>query len=299
MSRAPHLHAVKSMDMSTTIHAPTAWKPLLDGFDAELRAAGRRPGTREMRHYQLRRFASENRDTPLHEFTREKLIAWLGSRDWSAETLRAYRAALVTFFRWAHAAGHVPDNPAADLPKVNPPRALPRPAPDHILIAGLRDADPRASTAIEIIDATGIRRTECAALRSEHVITTFDGPAIRVVGKGGHERIIPIPDRVAAKIRAADGWVFPSPMKQAAHLTPAHLGKLISHALPEDWTAHTLRHRYATRVYRACRDIRAVQELLGHARIETTMRYVGISDDRLRTAASTTWDIPWGAGMAA
>lgn len=292
MSRAPHLHAVTSVDMATTLRIPHAWQAPLAGFDTELRAADRRPGTRAMRHYQLSRFAADHRDLAPSEITREQLIAWLGARDWSPETRRGYRAALVTFFRWMHEAGHLPANPAAKLPKGTIPRALPRPAPDHVLLAGLRDTDERARLAVEIIDAAGLRRAECAALHSGHIVDTFEGAAIRVVGKGGHEREIPIPDRVAWRIRAADGYVFPSPYGQARHLTPAYLGKLVSWALPDDWTAHTLRHRYATRVYRACRDIRVVQELLGHARIETTIRYVGISDDRLREAARSTWNLP-------
>ena len=292
MSRAPLLYAVESMAMSTTLRVPPAWKPLLDGFDIELRAADRRPGTRAMRRYQLTRFAADHPELDLEHITREQLIAWLGARDWSPETRRAYRAALTTFFRWLYESGHLPANPAAKLPKGTVPRALPRPAPDHVLLAGLQDTDERARLAIEIIDASGLRRAECAALHSENIVDTFDGAAIRVIGKGGHEREIPIPTRIAWRIRAADGYVFPSPSGQARHLTPAYLGKLVSWALPDDWTAHTLRHRYATRVYRACRDIRVVQELLGHARLETTLRYVGISDDRLREAARTAWDLP-------
>ena len=179
-----------------------------------------------------------------------------------------------------------------NYPRAPFPAPCPRPAPDHVLLAGLRDTDERARLAVEIIDAAGLRRAECAALRSSDIVDTFDGTAIRVTGKGGHEREVPIPDRIAWRIRAADGYVFPSPYGQARHLSPAYLGKLVSWALPGDWTAHTLRHRYATRVYRACRDIRVVQELLGHARIETTIRYVGISDDRLRDAARSTWDLP-------
>lgn len=293
MSRAPHLTVVSNVDMATATRVPSQWKPFLDGFDTELRAADRRRGTRQMRHYQLARFASDHRGLGPGEITREQMIAWLGARDWSPETRRAYRAALTTFFRWMHEAGHLSANPAAKLPKGTVPRALPRPAPDHVLIAGLRDTDERARLAVEIIDASGLRRAECAALHSDHIVDTLDGSAIRVIGKGGHEREIPIPDRIAWRIRAADGYVFPSTHGQAAHLTPQYLGKLVSWALPGDWTAHTLRHRYATRVYRACRDIRVVQELLGHARLETTMRYVGISNDRLREAASTAWTLPF------
>lgn len=276
--------------MSTTIRVPLTWTPTLDGFDAELRAAGRPRSTRDMRHYQLRRFAADHPHTPPGDVTREHLVAWLGSRDWAPETRRAYRAALTTLFRWMHATGQLDHDPAATLPTVTVPRALPRPTPDAALIAGLTGTDERTRLAIEVIDATGLRRAECAAMQPAHLLSTVDGSALRVVGKGGHVRVVPVPERVAHRVRAADQFVFPGLIE--GHLSPHYLGKLISRALPDHWTAHTLRHRYATRVYAATNDLRAVQELLGHANVQTTARYVGVTGDRLRVAAQSAWALP-------
>lgn len=99
---------------------------------------------------------------------------------------------------------------------------------------------------------------------------------------------MPVSDYVAALIRGTgDGWCFPSPA--GAHLTDDHIGRLIARALPESWTAHTLRHRYATRVYRGSRNLRAVQQLLGHESILTTERYVAVHDDEIRAAAACAW----------
>lgn len=290
MPRVPHLYAVESVGMATTITPPAAWRDLLADFDAELRAAGRPQSTRDMRSYQLRRFAADHPTTSPGEITREHLIVWIGSRTWAPETRRAYRAALTTFFRWLHATGQRDDNPAATLPTVTVPRALPRPAPDAALLAGLTGTDDRTRLAIEILDASGLRRAECAALHHSQLLTAVDGSALRIVGKGGHVRVVPVPDRVAYRIRAADGFVFPGQI--AGHLSPHYLGKLVSAALPDHWTAHTLRHRYATRVYGATNDLRAVQELLGHANIQTTAKYVGVTGDRLRDAARTAWVLP-------
>jgi site-specific recombinase XerC len=55
--------------------------------------------------------------------------------------------------------------------------------------------------------------------------------------------------------------------------------------MPEGYTMHTLRHRFGTRAYRGSRNLRAVQELLGHASIATTERYTAIDDDEIRAAA--------------
>lgn len=290
MSRVPHLYAVESVGMATTITPPAAWRDLLADFDAELRAAGRPRSTRDMRSYQLRRFAADHHTIPPNEITREHLVAWLGGRAWAPETRRAYRAALTTLFRWAHATGRHDNDPAATLPTITVPRALPRPAPDSALMDGLAGADTRQRLAIEVIASTGLRRAECATLHPSQLIRDSDGHALRIVGKGGHARIIPVPDHLAVTIRQAPDYVFPGQID--GHISPHYLGKLISQALPGKWTAHTLRHRYATRVYRATNDLRAVQELLGHASIQTTARYIGVTEDRLRDAARTAWDLP-------
>ena len=79
-----------------------------------------------------------------------------------------------------------------------------------------------------------------------------------------------------------DGYLFPS--SHGGHLTPHHLGKLVSACLPDGLTMHTLRHRCATLAYAATGDLRAVQELLGHAKPETTARYTAVSDAAVRRA---------------
>ena len=58
----------------------------------------------------------------------------------------------------------------------------------------------------------------------------------------------------------------------------------MARALPDGLTAHALRHAFATRAYRATRDLLAVQELLGHARPDTTRGYILLPEDALRAA---------------
>ena len=65
-----------------------------------------------------------------------------------------------------------------------------------------------------------------------------------------------------------------------------HVGKIVSRLLPDGWTTHTLRHRFASAAYRADRDIRAVQDLLGHADVRTTQIYTAIPDHARRRACS-------------
>jgi integrase len=79
------------------------------------------------------------------------------------------------------------------------------------------------------------------------------------------------------------GWLFPTGF--GGHLTPDAVGRLVSRVLPDGWTMHTLRHRFATRGYRGTHNLRAVQMLLGHASIATTERYLAVDDAEIRAAA--------------
>lgn len=62
------------------------------------------------------------------------------------------------------------------------------------------------------------------------------------------------------------------------------MGKIISSCLPERWTTHSLRHRFATAADCVQRDLRDVQELLGHSKAETTARYAAVPDGALLAA---------------
>jgi integrase/recombinase XerC len=99
---------------------------------------------------------------------------------------------------------------------------------------------------------------------------------------------VPVGDDLAAAIAGADGWLFPG--DENGHLSPRWVGKLMAGALPDHWTAHTLRHRFATRAYRGSRNLRAVQVLLGHSSVATTERYTAVDNDEIRAAMLSAID---------
>lgn len=111
-------------------------------------------------------------------------------------------------------------------------------------------------------------------------------------GKGGKQRVIPISDSLAGAIRAGAaghtpglaprGWLFPN--GTGGHLGVYQVGDLVRQVLPEPWTMHTLRHRFASRAFRGSRNLRAVQVLMGHSSIATTERYLAVDDDEVRAA---------------
>lgn len=248
-----------------------------------MRAAGRPESTIGLRTYHVRRVMLEIRTSPW-TLTTDQLIEFLAGTGWAAETRRAYRASLRTFYAWARASGRRLDSPADLIPPIKLPRSVPRPTPEDFFSKALAAADPRERLMLQLAGVCGLRRGEIAHVRREDVERDLVGRSLRVAGKGGHVRMVPLPVDLARQILACPaGWLFPSP-KQSGPLTAAHVGVLVSALLPKGWTCHTLRHRCATRAYAARRDLRAVQELLGHAKPETTAIYTQVPTGAVREA---------------
>lgn len=127
----------------------------------------------------------------------------------------------------------------------------------------------------------GLRRSEIARVHADDVEDGF----LIVTGKGGRRRFVPIHPVLAPHlevVRIRGGWAFPG--RFAGHCHPDHVGKHLARLLGSGWTGHTLRHRFATEAYRGSRDLRAVQELLGHASVATTQIYVGLDTEALTNA---------------
>jgi integrase len=249
------------------------WSQLLADWTLWMRASGKPESTIYLRTYHLRRFAKAH-SNPFCLGVSD-LAEWLGSFAWGAETLRSYRASLRAFYSWALAAGLCASSPAAALPTVTARVGKPRPAPEDVLAEAVRGSDRRVRLMLRLGAHAGLRRAEIAAVHSHDVFEDLDGWSLRVKGKGDRTRLVPLTRWLALEVRSVPtGWVFPSPT--GGHLSPAHVGKLMSEALGPGWTAHTLRHRFATRAYAVERDLRAVQELLGHSKPETTAIYTQV-----------------------
>jgi integrase/recombinase XerC len=258
------------------------WGDVLERWSHHLRAAGQSPETIRLRLYHVRRCAREVKVGPA-ELDTETLTLWLSQPGWTASTRRSVRASLRVFYSWAMSAGIVMTSPAHDLPPVRVPRALPRPAADAAYAAALLRADDRERRALRLAAECGLRRGEVARVRVEDLEPDLAGWSLRVVGKGGHVRLVPVPDDLARDLKGLrGGWVFPSP--RGGPLTPAHLGKIVSRRLPDGVATHALRHRAGTRAYQSTRDLRAVQEFLGHAKPETTAIYTEVGREAIRAA---------------
>jgi integrase len=247
----------------------------------------------ELRRIQLARMARELHAKP-PEVTGEMLVAWFGGHtEWKPETRRSDRAAVRGFFAWAYQTKRVPDYLGDALPKIRQPKASPRPAPDHAWRTALLAADARTTLMLRLAAEAGLRRAEVAQVHTRDLLEGVDGAQLLVHGKGQKQRTVPLSDGLAELIRCGAvghtpgmperGWLFPR-WPEGGHLTPQYVGLLVARALPDQWTMHTLRHRFSSRAYRGTRNLRAVQMLLGHASIATTERYVAVDDSEMRAA---------------
>ena len=155
--------------------------------------------------------------------------------------------------------------------------------PEDILNAALAAADDRVRLMLQLASREGLRRGEIARVHSDDLTRDLGGSSLLVHGKGGAERIVPVGDDLARMLRHLPyGWAFPGAID--GHLSAARVGELVSAVLPRGWSAHPLRHRFATVTYAGCHDLLTVQQLLGHSRPETTQLYVQLPDDSLRDA---------------
>ena len=232
--------------------------------------------------------------TPPWEVTREALTQWAGTQEWAQETRRSVYASIKSFYRWGAAAHLIDDSPADALPSVRPADPCPRPAPEEVYRQALARTDLRSRVIVRLAAEAGLRRGEIAQVSRADVTVDLTGVSLLVHGKGGKRRIVPLSPVLAREMSLlldshGSQWLLPSASSQSGHLTARHVGKIGSRALPGDWTLHPLRHRFATLSYAVDRDLIAVSQLLGHASVATTRRYVRPPADAMRRAAGGAW----------
>lgn len=149
----------------------------------------------------------------------------------------------------------------------------------------------RLHAMIYLAAEAGLRRGEIAVLARDDVMEDHTGSSLIVHGKGRGERTLPLTHTASAAVKrqfdlvsAEVPWLFPSAGRYAdTHLQPVRVGELINESLPGRWTAHTLRHRFATEAYKSSHDLLLVQTLMGHSMPETTAMYVGLDTAEART----------------
>ncbi|MHA7293705.1 tyrosine-type recombinase/integrase [Arthrobacter sp. HLT1-21] len=263
--------------------APIQWEDAIAPWTEWLRAAGRPKTTIYLRTVQLRRLGRFHAKLSPWDLSAGELVAWIGSHNWDSDTIRSHRAALRSFYAWGLLGGMVEVNPAAGLPSVKAKAGRPKPAQESQWKDAMLSSDPRDALMIRLGAEAGLRCCEICKVHTDDVEHDLIGYSLRVVGKGGKVRTVPLSPRLALELRARPaGYAFKGAVD--GHLSAAYVSKRLSWALGKGTTGHMLRHRFASVAYSAERDLRAVQELLGHSSPETTARYTAIPDGALRAA---------------
>ena len=253
---------------------PTGWEKPLQEFEILLRSQGRAATTIDTRIRHLRTLARGLECSGPAEVNPTDLIHWAGQKDWKPETRNSYYASIRLFFRF-HSKNNYYDDPSENLKSIRRHVPPPRPAPDSAIESALLQCKPREELILLLAAELGLRAAEIAQIhRHDLQIDESGWGALTIRGKGSVMRILPVPRALTRKIQcqlADTNFLFPGHC--AGYLSPRWISKLATRILPEPWTLHTLRHRFATVAYNNGKDIIAVKEALGHQSIETTQRY--------------------------
>lgn len=259
---------------------PAAWEAAIEGWVEYARSGGAPESTITTRRQHLQRAGRVMGGDPWR-VSGEQLRGYFAAQAWATETRRAHRSTHRVFYRWAVEAGYVVESPALALPAVKPAPPRPRPVPDDVYRVALAAGSTRERLMLRLSAEAGLRRGEVAQVHTRDLVEDLDGWSLVVHGKGGRERVVPLPAALAVELRRLPaGWVFPGDC--GGHLSPRWVGTVVARLLPEGWTMHTLRHRFATRAHGVDGDLCVVQELLGHANINTTRAYVAVDRSKLR-----------------
>ncbi|MBK5276418.1 MAG: tyrosine recombinase XerC [Desulfuromonadales bacterium] len=206
-------------------------------------------------------------------------------------------AAIRSFFRFLVRSGYVEKNPAELIATPKKENRL----PFHLdidqvttLVEGPQDDDPyalRDRAILELLYSCGLRVSELTGLAIGDL--DLSSGMVRVLGKGGKERIVPVGSRAVEAVRAylaargelaGIGPLFLNTRDQrinrrsVARIVDAYVLRI---AAFKRISPHVLRHTFATHMLEGGADLRAIQELLGHASLSTTQKYTHVGIDHL------------------
>lgn len=223
---------------------------------------------------------------PVCDATASDLAVWRAGLRVGDDTVAAYLSHVREFYGWLAAAGIVEESPAAGLLTPRLSRRIPRSIGEATLFQAVQSAPPRIRPMLILAGWAGLRAKEIALLRRSVVLDTARPPVIivaRDATKGRRERVVPICDFVldeVVPVLPVAGWCFRktdgvSPL--SANYVSALCNRYL-HATGAAESLHQLRHRFGSQAYQASRDLRAVQELMGHAHPQSTAGYAAFNN---------------------
>jgi integrase/recombinase XerD len=234
-------------------------------------------------------------------------LAWLHKEGLKAVTVARRLSAIRQLYLFLYRDGLRGDNPAANiesprqeqkLPKVLSEQDVDRLLDTAEMMGG--DGKPdglRLHALVETLYATGLRVSELVTLPRRSVGP--DTTMIMIKGKGGRERMVPLGGKARLALLAYlplrdmgrdkdSPFLFPSRGKEG-HLTRRRVGQMMKDlavaagVMPSAVSPHKMRHAFATHLLAHGADLRAVQQMLGHADISTTQIYTHVLEERLKS----------------
>ncbi|MHA6512150.1 tyrosine recombinase XerC [Tessaracoccus sp. Z1128] len=290
---------------------PPGWSAVLDEYSTHLRV-DRGLSAHTVRAYEtdlrdLARFV----DVEVRRVTLPRLRGWLAlmaDEGHASATVQRRVACVRGFFAWAQKEGLVADDPAARLKAPKRQRRLPTVVAAGAVEVSLASAEQRAGeeddplarrdlALVEVLYSSGLRVSELCGLLLRDV--DRERSSLRVLGKGGKERTVPLG---LPALRAIDAWLEVRPhvatdaspdtvfLGARGGVLDPRVARRVVHATTSaagpgaDVGPHGLRHAMATHLIDGGADLRSVQEMLGHASVATTQIYTHVSSERLRQA---------------
>jgi integrase/recombinase XerD len=245
----------------------------------------------------------EERGVDLLSATAAEIRDFLAQGVWLPATRARKSAAIRSFYRGALLAGLITTDPTRSLPGTRLESTLPRTLTIEEVERLLQcpKNDPRGlrdRALLETLYGAGLRASEVLALRLQDI--DLDVGFVRTIGKGDKERVVPLGRKAIEALRAYNQRGRPllggPGTLKAPELFLNNRGRRLSRQglheivkgyarqanLPGDVSAHTLRHSFATHLLEGGADLRAVQEMLGHADLSTTQIYTHVGTAHLR-----------------
>jgi len=212
-------------------------------------------------------------------------LSFLSSmRTYKPKTFHRVISTLSSFYRFLYTQGAVVANPliGIDRPRIKQQEVK---YLKHSQVLRLIDSipDERDKLIIRTIYATGVRVSELCNINIEDI--DFEEHTIRIRGKGDKIRIVFVDDDTLESIRKFIGNQIIGPLfvgQQGKNISPRAIQHIFRHYAPVGITPHKIRHSYASELYRRSKNLRVVQENLGHTSIKTTEIYLHTDIDERR-----------------
>ncbi|MEO8692584.1 MAG: tyrosine recombinase [Acidimicrobiales bacterium] len=231
-----------------------------------------------------------------------RYLVRLDADRFARRTIARKASVLRRYFDWLRRSGRIERDPTRGLSAPRGEARLPRILSSDeldVLLSGqsVRCADDddarsaRDTAVIELLYGSGLRVSELCGLTAESI--DLNRRRVTVIGKGDKERVVPLSEPATEAVaswltlramvptrRDAAAALFSN--QRGGRLTPRDVRRILDHRSVAPTHPHALRHTFATHLLDGGADLRAVQELLGHADLSTTQVYTHVSRERLQ-----------------